>query len=45
MQQMAALGRLQIPGNEVEIAVGDWLRMQETHFNLNGNFKLPRWDK
>jgi hypothetical protein len=30
---------------EVEMAVGDWLRMQEPDFYSDGIFKLvPRWD-
>jgi hypothetical protein len=31
---------------EVEMAVGEWLRMQEPDFYRDGIFKLvPRWDK
>jgi hypothetical protein len=31
---------------EVEMAVGEWFRMQEPDFYRDGIFKLvPRWDK
>jgi hypothetical protein len=31
---------------EVEMAVGEWLRMQEPDFYRDGIFKLvPKWDK
>jgi hypothetical protein len=39
-------GRRFLSSEEVEMAVSEWLRMQEPNFFGDGIFKLmPRWDK
>jgi hypothetical protein len=42
----ATIGRSPFPKDGVEMAVVEWLRMQQPHFFRDGSFKpVPRWEK